>query len=127
MLGFAADGRFAPGLSAVVGLAADLRGRDRISGQRAEQRLLDAPPFAGPVRLIHGTADVVVPVDRSARGVEVARARGWDLERRLVDSDHAGVIGAEYDPELGRCRESTAPAAGRGLAAAVATIAEVAS
>jgi hypothetical protein len=80
-----------------------------------------------PFWLVHGTQDPVVGVARSREfAAELAR-QGWPARLEEPATDHAGVVMAEYAPELGRARPARsghALAAGR-LAAAV--IAEAAS
>ena len=60
-----------------------------------------------PVWLVHGTEDAVVDV-RSPREFAPALERhGWPADYAECHSDHAGVVLAEYDPALGRCRPAT--------------------
>lgn len=76
---------------------------------------------AVPFHLLHGTDDEVVPVDRSRRMAAALAEHGWPVRFDELDTDHAGIVGAVYDPAIGRCRPSDAPAvvaaAGRSAAA----------
>jgi acetyl esterase/lipase len=110
--------------TAVVGLAAAPRARSPLGGG-APLRALATAESVVPIRLVHGTADPVVPADRSVEFAHACRAAGLPCELRLVDTDHAGIVGTEYDPERGHCVPSTSDAARRGLAAAVAAVAEL--
>lgn len=66
-----------------------------------------------PVWLLHGTADTIVDV-RQSRGLRDSLERlGRPVTLVETDSDHAGVIMAEYDPASARCRPGTAPHAVR--------------
>jgi len=51
-----------------------------------------------PVLLIHGSSDEVVPVARSRLTFDRLVGAGWDVSLREVHADHAGAIGAIYDP-----------------------------
>ncbi|MEW2298279.1 alpha/beta fold hydrolase [Streptomyces sp. NPDC006743] len=95
---------------AVVGIAGGytrpepLTARAPVDGlTRAEESLP-----AIPVRLIHGSADPVVDVRQSRRLHAALQHRGWPASLDEPDTDHAGVIMTEYDPESGRCRPSRA-------------------
>ena len=52
---------------------------------------------------------------------------GVACELTLVTTDHAGLIGARYDPSRRECVPSAAAAAVSGLAAAVAEVGLVAN
>jgi dienelactone hydrolase len=68
-----------------------------------------------PFWLVHGTEDTVVPVAASREFAAVLAARGWPVRLEEQPTDHAGVIGAEYEPAGGRARRATAgPAAAAG-------------
>ncbi|MEU3743452.1 alpha/beta hydrolase [Streptomyces sp. NPDC032198] len=62
-----------------------------------------------PIRLVHGTADEVVPVDSSRELHEALLAHGWDSELSEPVTDHAGVLGCAYDPAAGRCLPAKEP------------------
>lgn len=53
--------------------------------------------------LVHGTADRLVPVERSAGAAERLVRPGWTARLRRVRTDHAGVIGTVYDRNRRRC------------------------
>jgi predicted esterase len=71
----------------------------------------DRDPMAGdvvggagrPALLVHGTSDNLIPLERSVCGTEVLAEAGWRVVLRQVATDHAGVIGTEYDREMKRC------------------------
>ncbi|WP_073814950.1 hypothetical protein [Kitasatospora sp. CB01950] len=64
------------------------------------------PPV--PVWLVHGTADPVVPVERS-RELRAALAEHWrPVSLSEVTADHAGVVMTEFVPERARCLPTTA-------------------
>jgi acetyl esterase/lipase len=72
-----------------------------------------------PFWLVHGTRDPVVSVARSREFAAALARRGWPARLVEPDTDHAGVVMAEYVPELGRCRPArTGPAAAAGLVSA---------
>ena len=49
-------------------------------------------PLAVPVRCVHGTGDVVVPIDQSRGYVEAATAAGADATLAEVEGDHFVVV-----------------------------------
>jgi len=61
-----------------------------------------------PFWIVHGTADTVVPVLASREFTAALRRQGWPVRFEQPPSDHAGVVMAEYDPAVSRCRPATA-------------------
>lgn len=57
-----------------------------------------------PIWLVHGTADPVVSMTESQRFAALLAQHGWPVHLEELAADHAGVVMAEYDPELGQCR-----------------------
>jgi predicted esterase len=90
--------------AAVVAAAGNyLTSHDPRMGPPAIEDLAVTEQPPRPVWLVHGTADAVVGV-RSAREFAPALERhGWPGGYAECDSDHAGVVLAEYDPVRGRC------------------------
>jgi acetyl esterase/lipase len=82
---------------------------------------------AVPVSLVHGTADPVVDVDQSRRLCAALRHRGRPVSLTELDTDHAGVVMTEYDPEQRRCRPATAGHAVRAGARTASLLARVAT
>jgi predicted alpha/beta-hydrolase family hydrolase len=103
-----------PAVDAVVGLAVDFRAPSPLDNAL----LMDAASLVRPVRLVHGTQDPLIPADRAA----AFAANHPVCELRLIDTDHAGVIGAAWDAALDRCLPSSSVGAQAGLAAAVAAV-----
>jgi predicted esterase len=56
-----------------------------------------------PLLLLHGSADEVVPVERSRITLERLREEGWRVTLLEVPTDHAGAIGTVYDSVRHRC------------------------
>ena len=113
----AADVALHPGIAdgwhpiGVVGLGG---GYDRtpFSGQWTERDPMAGAVVGGagrPALLVHGTSDSLIPPGRSVSGSEVLAEAGWRVVLRLKDTDHAGVIGTEYNRELKRCIPSDQP------------------
>jgi predicted esterase len=87
-------------------------------------RAWDTAPV--PFWLVHGTEDTVVPVSASREFAAALTEAGWPVRFEEPSTDHAGVIGTEYDPEIRRCRPATAGdaiAAGRLSARMIAAAA----
>ena len=64
-----------------------------------------------PFWLVHGTEDTTVPVEASREFAALLAKKGWPVRFEEQPTDHAGVIGTEYDPVVQRCRPASAPAA----------------
>lgn len=100
----------AKGVVAVVGLATDCKARSPLTG-----RTLDTAGSPGvAIELVHGIEDTVVPVEGT---VQFARHSGISLT--LVQTDHAGVIGCEFDVAAHLCIPSRSDRAARGMQAAL--------
>jgi predicted esterase len=68
-----------------------------------------------PFWLVHGTEDATVPVAASREFAALLARRGWPVLLEEQPTDHAGVIGTEYDPSARRCVPATAgPAVAAG-------------
>jgi predicted esterase len=74
-----------------------------------------------PLVLVHGSADEVVPIERSRATYERLLEEGWRVTLREVPTDHAGAIGTVYDPARSRCVPADAQLR-RGVLAAVADL-----
>ncbi|MFI1951835.1 alpha/beta hydrolase [Streptomyces xinghaiensis] len=95
---------------AVVGVAGGYTGPDPLTGRAPLDELTRAEASLPglPVRLVHGSADPVVDIRQSRRLHAALQLRGWPSSLDEPDTDHAGVIMTEYDPESRRCRPSHA-------------------
>lgn len=80
----------------------------------------DANP-GGRALLIHGTSDTVVGVEHSSGASDRLAGLGWSVRLRQEDTDHAGVLGAVYDPGRRRCVPTPDPQR-RNIRAEVATL-----
>ena len=54
-------------------------------------------PLQVPVRCVHGTDDVIVPIDQSQTYVDAATAAGTDATLTEVEGDHFVVIDPDSD------------------------------
>lgn len=84
------------------------------------------PAPSVPLLLIHGSADEVVPVTRARAAFEDLRDRGWEVELREVETDHAGAIGTVYDPARHRCVPTVEPGGQEQLSTIAGWIADFA-
>jgi len=64
-------------------------------------------PAPVPFVLVHGVEDAVVPVAASREFAALLARRGWPVRLEEQPTDHAGVIGTEYDPSARRCVPAT--------------------
>jgi dienelactone hydrolase len=80
-----------------------------------------------PALLIHGTGDTVVPVRRSQEAAERLRGPARSVRLCPVATDHAGVVGTEYDPWRRRCVATADPSRVAVRAEVAALIAALAS
>ncbi|MGV0836387.1 alpha/beta hydrolase [Mycolicibacterium thermoresistibile] len=88
-------------LAATVCLAGAFMVPDPISGAALPSRLPSDGPRA-PFTLLHGTADDVVPVSASRDFAALLRDNGWPVDVVELDTDHAAIAGAGYDPAADR-------------------------
>jgi predicted esterase len=120
-LSVALVGTTAPRPDAVVGLAADVREHSPLDGSVPLESVTTAdgvPPFY----LLQGAEDGVVDAAGAVRFQQTCEEAGLACELALLATDHAGVIGAEYDPDRRECVASERLSARVGLAAAVRLI-----
>ncbi|MFB6893983.1 alpha/beta hydrolase [Kitasatospora sp. NPDC056327] len=106
--------------TAAVGIASSYARPSITTGEAPLLALADRPSPV-PLFLVHGTRDDLVPADLS-RALDTALLTPA-AEFLQPDSDHAGVVLAEFDPAAGRCVATTAPhavLAGRATAALLA-------
>lgn len=111
---------------AVVGLGSNYLSSDELMNPTVTEDLALSTATPIPVHLHHGTADTVVDVARSREFAAALTRRGWPVTLTESDSDHSGVVMAEYDRGLGRCRGATAEHALRAGETTARLIAEAA-
>ncbi|MCZ4102534.1 alpha/beta hydrolase [Streptomyces sp. H39-C1] len=104
---------------AVVGLAGRYDLVARSSGTPPVEELAVTTASPVPVWLSHGTADDVLEWRESQKFAGAVLDRGWPVHWEPVDTDHAGILGMEYDVAAQRCVPSWSEGAQRGLRAAV--------
>ncbi|MEU4211580.1 alpha/beta hydrolase [Streptomyces sp. NPDC026206] len=95
--------------AAVVGIASRYDRPARTTGTSPLDDLASggvAGPPPVPVRLVHGTADELMGTAHSRELLNALAAHRWPARLEEVRANHAGAIGMEYDPALGRCRAS---------------------
>lgn len=104
---------------AVVGLAGRYDLVTRSSGTPPVEELAATTAEPLPVWLSHGTADGVLDWRESQKFARAVLDRGWPVHWEPADTDHAGILGMEYDAAAQRCVPSRSEGAQRGLQAAV--------
>jgi predicted esterase len=107
--------------AAVVGLAADTGERSPLDGSVPLESVASRSGVP-PIYLLHGAEDGVVDSDGAIRFQRACQDAGLACEVASVATDHAGVIGAEYDPGRRECVPRESPFARVGMAAAVRLI-----
>ncbi|QMU74182.1 alpha/beta fold hydrolase [Streptacidiphilus sp. P02-A3a] len=94
--------------AAVVGIAGNyLTSSDPRMGPAAAADIATTEQSPVPLWLHHGAQDAVVDVRSAREFTPVARAHGWPVRYQESPTDHAGVVLAEYDRELRRCRPAS--------------------
>lgn len=83
--------------------------REPVSGLSAPD-LVARGPGDVPFHLLHGADDEVVPVERSRRMAALLAEHGHPVRFEELATDHAGIVGAVYDPAARRCRPGDEPA-----------------
>jgi predicted esterase len=96
------------------------------TGTSPIEDLLAGGAAAVPFWLAHGTQDTVVPVTASREFAAALAGRGWPVRFEERPTDHAGVVGTEYDTGIRRCRPATAAHAVAAGARSARLIAEAA-
>jgi len=96
--------------AAVVGLGGSYTGSPFGDDVFAGAPGRDTATTGGPVLLIHGTVDHLVPVERSVVAASRFTGLGWTTGLHEVATDHAGVIGTRYDRARRRCVPTDDPA-----------------
>jgi hypothetical protein len=88
----------------VICLATGFTNRAPITGTSPASDLAAAAVSPVPFWLVHGTLDPVISVTESRNFAALLAMCGWPVQFEEPRTDHAGVVMAEYDPELKRCR-----------------------
>ncbi|WSU42831.1 alpha/beta hydrolase [Streptomyces sp. NBC_01089] len=112
--------------AAVVGIAGGYQRPARTTGT-VPLRALGRAVTPVPVRLVHGTADTVVPCDASRELHKALLAHGWDSELLEPAADHAGVLGCVYDPTEQRCLPGVDASVRDGARATARAVADAAT
>lgn len=60
-----------------------------------------------PFWLVHGTKEPVVEISQSREFAALLAQHGWPVRLEEVATDHAGVVMAQYDPQIRRGRPAT--------------------
>ncbi|MFJ9416641.1 alpha/beta hydrolase fold domain-containing protein [Streptomyces sp. NPDC101227] len=100
--------------SAVVGIAGHYGLPARTTGDTPLDDLTRSSARPVPVRLVHGSGDVVLDAQNSRDFLAALEGASWRAHLDEVATDHAGVIMTEYDPMLERCVRTSSEAALRG-------------
>ncbi len=104
------------GLAGSYGAPAPSTGRAPLGDPRVDGRSGTARI---PVHLVHGARDEVAAPRGSRDLRDRLAARGWSVALDEPETDHAGIIGARYDPGSRRCVPDDGACARTGLEAAV--------
>jgi predicted esterase len=93
--------------AAVVCLAAGFSRPAPTTGTAPASDLAVASAAPVPFWLVHGTLDPVVNITESPKFAALLTEHGWPVQLEELQTDHAGVVMAEYDEEHRRCRPSS--------------------
>ena len=103
-----------------VCLAGAFRATDPLSGGPFGS-ILPSPRRPGSIRLIHGTKDDIAAVEGAREFAAVLHDAGWAAELLELSTDHAGIVGTQFDDDRTRCLPSVLPE----IREAVETVADV--
>lgn len=103
-----------------VCLAGAFRTTDPLSGGPFAS-ILPSPRSPGSIRLIHGTKDDIAVIEGAREFAAVLHDAGWAADLLELWTDHAGIVGTEFDVDRTRCLPSVDPA----VTDAVQTVADV--
>ncbi|SOE13190.1 Predicted esterase [Streptomyces sp. 2323.1] len=112
---------------AVVGVAGRYDLPARTTGTAPLTDLAAGRDPGVPVHLVHGSRDTVLAARYSHDLAEALRAAGRAVTLQEPETDHAGVIMAEYDPAADRCVPTTAEHAVRAGRLVAGVLAEAAA
>jgi len=100
--------------SAVVCLGSGFKSPAPTTGNSVLTDLTRSTAAPVPFWLVHGTADPAVDISESRAFAALLAQRGWPAHLEEVPTDHAGLVMAQYDPHIHRCRAATDRAAIEG-------------
>lgn len=95
-------------ISAVC-LAGAFRATDPLSGAPFAS-IVPSPRRPGSIRLIHGTKDDIAVIEGAREFVTTLHRAGWHTHLIELSTDHAGIVGTEFDVDRTRCLPSVDPA-----------------
>ncbi|MEU7061268.1 alpha/beta hydrolase fold domain-containing protein [Streptomyces sp. NPDC046197] len=98
--------------SAAVGIAGRYDVPSRTTGTAPLTSVSKASPLPSvPIRLIHGSADTIVPSSHSTDLLNALHHAGHTANYVALPTDHAGVVMTEYDPTANTCVPARSPQA----------------
>ncbi|MFF7232790.1 alpha/beta hydrolase fold domain-containing protein [Streptomyces sioyaensis] len=112
---------------AVVGVAGRYDLPARTTGSAPLADLVTGRDPGVPVHLVHGSRDTVLAARYSHDLADALRAAGHAVTLQEPETDHAGVIMAEYDPTADRCVPTAAEHAVRAGRLVAGVLAEAAA
>lgn len=92
-----------------VCLAGAFQTTDPLSGAPFAS-IVPSPRSPGSIRLIHGTKDDIAVVEGAKEFATVLNHAGWHTEFLELSTDHAGIIGTQFEDDRQRCVPSRSPA-----------------
>ncbi|MDQ3157420.1 MAG: alpha/beta fold hydrolase [Actinomycetota bacterium] len=108
-----------------VCLAGAFRTTDPLSGGPFAS-ILPSPRGPGSIRLIHGTKDDIAVIEGAREFAVVLRDSGWTTELLELSTDHAGIVGTEFDVDRTLCLPSVDPAVREAVEAVADVLVEAA-
>ncbi|MGZ5373107.1 MAG: alpha/beta hydrolase [Aeromicrobium sp.] len=100
--------RLGLGLVPAVCLAGAFATTDPLSGAPFAS-VLPSRRTPGSIGLIHGTKDDIVAIAGAREFERTLRNAGWATDLLELPTDHAGIVGTEFDEDSNRCMPSTSP------------------
>ena len=100
--------RLGLGFVSAVCLAGAFRTTDPLSGGPFDS-ILPSPRTPGSIRLVHGSKDDVTGIEGSREFAAILHDAGWATDLLELPTDHAGIVGTEFDDARSRCLPSVSP------------------
>jgi dienelactone hydrolase len=106
-----------------VCLAGAFHANDPLSG-KPFRSMVPSPRSPGSIRLIHGTKDDIAVIEGAKEFATVLNHAGWHTALLELSTDHAGIVGTQFEDDRSRCVPSRSPAVKEAVESAATVLVE---